>query len=52
MKARKREIEKINNPVAEFPEKVDKLMIAIDKVNCTDKTIQIFIFSIFLVVQE
>jgi hypothetical protein len=33
MSSRKREMEKTQNPVAGFPEKVDKLMIAIDKVN-------------------
>jgi hypothetical protein len=33
MRARKREMEKNKNPVTEFPAKIDKLMMAIDKVN-------------------
>jgi len=33
MISRKREMEKNKNPVAEFPEKIDRLMMAVDKVN-------------------
>jgi len=33
MRVRKQEIEKKKNPVIELPEKMDKLMVAIDKVN-------------------
>jgi hypothetical protein len=43
MRSRKQEIAKNTNPVKEFPEKMDKLMIAIDKVNY----IHIFILKNF-----
>jgi len=33
MRVRKDEMEKKKNPVIEFPEKMDKLLVAIDKVN-------------------
>ena len=33
MRSRKRGLEQNKNPVTEFPEKIDKLMVALDKVS-------------------